>query len=543
MAWEAIDWKKSQPLAEAYIQGAEQVQPLFPHHFARETDWNRRAQQLSAFSGPAADRAALVEALAAYNERVGNAPQALGALAQLRRADALAVVGGQQAGLFGGPLLVLYKAVTLLQLAREWSERLDRPVVPVFWIAGEDHDFDEVNHVMVLSPAQQVEKIKVEHPTGQRTSVSRLPLSAAAWSEALEVLERSLPDTEFKGPLLAKLRASAAGAPTLSEAFGRWMAGLFGEYGLVLLDSDDAALRRVEAPFFSELIARNAELSEALAEGRAAVEAAGFTPQAEVTADGANLFVFHADQRLLLQRDGDGFTDKKKELRLTRAELLELAAHNPDRLSNNVMTRPLMQQFLFPVLATVLGPGEIAYWGLTGPAFERLGLSMPIIAPRLEFTLLEGTVQKHMHKYELSFDDVLQRFDEKKRQWLDAQDTLRLPERFAAVKTAFRAEYEPLVDSLAAINPGVKKLGETNLHKIIEQIDFLAAKAADAHQTQFDAALRQLDRIRLTVLPLAKPQERVYNGCAYLNRYGRGWLQQLVEQRIPVDGQHRVYYL
>ena len=112
----------------------------------------------------------------------------------------------------------------------------------------------------------------------------------------------------------------------------------------------------------------------------------------------------------------------------------------PDQLSNNVMSRPLMQEYLFPVLATVLGPGEIAYWALTKQAFEQFHMRMPIVVPRMEFTLIEGTIKKQMDKYELTLTDVLERFDEKKQAWLDAQDTLQLNDRFEAVKESFRKQ-------------------------------------------------------------------------------------------------------
>ncbi|MBD0379167.1 bacillithiol biosynthesis cysteine-adding enzyme BshC [Paenibacillus sedimenti] len=544
MQMETFHWKKSQILAEDYIMDNDLAKDLFPYHYRNTKDWEERAAWLTEEAkAPRADRDRLVQVLTAYNESIGNFSAALENINSLNNKNALTIVGGQQAGLFGGPLLVLYKAITIIQLARQWSERLRQPVIPVFWIAGEDHDFDEVNHIYALSGTQQVEKLKVDHPTGQRTSVSKLPLSPEAWKEALNNLDQSLMDTEFKASLIAKLQQTTEGASTLSDSFARWMAALFGEHGLVLIDSDELALRQLESSMFEQLVLHNEILNAALVRGRDQVEAAGYMAQADISEDSANLFVFAGGQRLLLHREGDHFTDKKKDYTYTRAQLHDLAVTSPEMLSNNVMTRPLMQEFLFPVLAAVLGPGEIAYWAQTGKAFEHFGMKMPIIAPRMEFTLIEGTVHKHMNKYGLSLEDVLERFDQKKQEWLDAQDTLKLGERFDAVKAEFCASYEPLVESLATINPGLKKLGETNLAKIVEQIEFLEHKASDAYRTQFDSALRQLERIRLTVVPLAKPQERVYNGCAYMNRYGNDWLTALVTTPIPVDGMHRVYYL
>ncbi|MDR6551367.1 bacillithiol biosynthesis cysteine-adding enzyme BshC [Paenibacillus qinlingensis] len=544
MQMETFHWKKNQILAEDYITGKGNAKALFPYHFGNEEDWQARVTWLDgAQDAPHVHRERLVEVLEAYNRRVGNTEAAFAHIAALGDKQALAVVGGQQAGLFGGQLMILYKAITLIQSAREWSAKLERPVVPIFWIAGEDHDFDEVNHVHVLSSAQQIEKLKVDHPTGGRTSVSRLPLTSDAWEEALNKLDQSLMDTEFKASLLDKMRSASEGEATLSEAFARWMAMLFGEYGLVLIDSDDPALRALESSMFEAIIRQNAALAGALMQSKAEVSQAGYGIQAEVHEQAANLFVFAEGARLLLQREGDQFSDKKHIVNYSKDELLDKAITTPEQLSNNVMTRPLMQEFLFPVLATVLGPGEIAYWALTKQAFEHFHMRMPIVLPRMEFTLIEGTIKKQMDKYELALTDVIERFDEKKQAWLDAQDTLQLNERFEDVKASFLNAYGPLVESLSVINPGVKKLGDTNLAKIVEQIEYLHHKASEASHTQFDAAIRQLDRVRLTIFPLAKPQERVYNGCAYLNRYGNVWLHTLIQTPIPVDGLHRIYYL
>ncbi|WP_244163060.1 bacillithiol biosynthesis cysteine-adding enzyme BshC [Paenibacillus pectinilyticus] len=541
---ETFHWKKNQQLSEDYIAGKDAAKALFPYHFGREEDWQARVSWLDGAAGsPRVDRKRLVDTLHAYNLRVGNSGAAMRHIDALGDAQTLAIVGGQQAGLFGGELLVLYKAITILQLAREWSHKLQRTVVPIFWIAGEDHDFDEVNHINVLSNTQHIEKLKVDHPTGLRTSVSRLPLSAEAWEEALNKLDSALMDTEFKASLIANLRSATEDGATLSDAFARWMAMLFGEYGLVLIDADEPGVRALESSMFEMIIDQNESFAGALLRSQSDVSGAGYGIQAEIQEDGANLFTFAEGQRLLLHRESNYFADKKNLIRFSKDDLRDLATRKPERLSNNVMSRPLMQEFLFPVLATVLGPGEIAYWALTKQAFEHFHMRMPIVAPRLEFTLIEGTIKKQMDKYDFTINDVLERFDEKKQAWLDAQDTLRLNDRFDEVKESFRSSYAPLVESLSAINPGVKKLGDTNLAKILEQIDYLHHKANEASHTQFDAAIRQLERIRLTIFPLAKPQERVYNGCAYLNRYGNAWLHSLIETPIPVDGLHRIYHL
>lgn len=545
MRVEEISLKSGQPLTEDYVHHYAKVSALFDYNPWDEAAWKERAAYLDRERPAGADRDGLADALKSFNLRVGNGKEALESVERLRDERSLVIVGGQQAGIFTGPMLVLYKAITILHSARLASEQLQRPVVPVFWIAGEDHDFDEVNHVFALTPEQQVEKLKLEHPTGVRTSISRLAFEPEQWREALEQLDSSLLSTEFKPPLLAKLQGYADSSKTLVDFFARILVELFGSHGLVLMDSDDPQLRRLEAPMFGSLIERSEELNQALLKTRETTEQLGYRPAADWNERGANLFVFDEQgERILLHRgEGGDWTDRRGERSYTTSQLLDWAQSDPSRLSNNVMSRPLMQDFLLPVLGAVLGPSEIAYWGLTGGAFHLLGMKMPLLLPRLSFTLVEGTIQKNMQKYGLTMEDVLFRLQDKQDAWLKEQDQLQLGDRFAGIKQRFREEYEPLITTVAGINPGLKKLGDTNLAKIIEQIDFLENKAADAVRSQFDAGLRQFQRIGLSIMPNGIPQERVYNVYAYLNKYGDGWLKELLDTPLAADGKHRICYM
>lgn len=538
MRFETYDHMKKHPIATAFASGERALAERFDfaNPYGSERVWKERADAVDATAASSfVRRDAAADAVLAYNRRTNPVPEAIYSAERLMRSDALVVVGGQQAGLFTGPMLVVYKAITILRTARLAEAALGRPVVPLFWIAGEDHDWDEANHTYVLSPQLELKKPLIPHPEpSRRTSVSRTMLSPEAWAGALETLSDALPETEFKPELMNRLGEIVSSAPTLSEAFARTMSLLFGRHGLVLIDADDSALRAAEAPAFQQLIRRSRELSDALQAGERAVAAGGYPLQAESSEDGYNLFVFHEGERKLLFRDGGDAVDRKGTFRMSAEALERLAAEEPAAFSNNALTRPLMQEQLFPVLATVLGPSEIAYWSTLKEAFGLFGLRTPVIVPRQEFTLLEGTVQKQMDKFGLSFADAWEKLDERREAWLAAQDEFGLSQRFAAVKQQFVDSYRPLVDSAASINPGLRKLGDTNMGKIVEQIDFLESRTLDALKQQHEAGLRQWERIRWTVAPAGKPQERVYNVFQYVNRYGFDWVGELLE-KIELD--------
>ncbi len=545
MKLEHIHWKQTQPLAEDYINGYSRVQELFEYNPWLSQSIHDRAAWLDQQSRLSAPREAVVQALEQYNLRFSNSTQALESIHRLRQSQALVIVGGQQAGLFTGPLLVIHKAISIIRAAKEAERRLNRPVIPIFWIAGEDHDLDEVNHIHQLTPQLALEKIELESSKGQvqRVPISRLEISSTQWEQALEKLDASLMSTDFKSDLMANLRALCVESNTLVDLFAGMMNVLFGSEGLVLMDSDDPNLRRIEAPMFQDLIEKQKTIGLALEKSKNQLIELGYEPQADIREGNANLFVVYEGERLLLQRQGDHYVDKSERIRISEAELISLAQRQPENISNNVFTRPLMQNYLFPVLSAVLGGGEIAYWALTREAFRSIGDQMPIILPRLEFTLVEGTVQKQLGKLDLSFEDAVLHLEEKREQWLAAQDSLGLPQLFGNAKEQFNALYGPILDAIATINPGLRQLGDTNRLKIIEQIQFLEAKSKDGHEAQFEAAQRQYERIRQSLVPLGKRQERVYNVISYLNKYGDSWLKELLHMELEWNGSHYAVYL
>lgn len=542
MRLENFRWEPALALTRDYHTDFAAVASLYAWNPWEEASERRRSEWLDQEKRPFADREQLVHTLRAYNRAIGNSERALAHIEALSDPRTQVVIGGQQAGLFGGQLLVLYKALTIIVEAKQASARLGRTVVPIFWIAGEDHDLDEVNHTYVLTEALVAHKVKLGAEADKKTSVSKWSIAPEAWEEALGQLDQALMNTEFKPVLMDRLRSICAESATLTDQFARIMAWLFAEYGLVLLDSDDPGLRRLESELFVQIVQRQEQLETALASAKSEIERVGYTAQADIRSGQAHLFVFHEGERLLLGREGDRFTDRKGTVSYTASELEELAAVTPELLSNNVVTRPLMQEYLFPVLSVVLGPSELAYWGLLRGAFEVFGMQMPPLVPRYAFTLLEGTVQKQMGKFGLSVDDVIFHLSDKQEQWLSAQGALQLDALFEEAKAKFAELYDPVIETVSGINPGLRKLGETNRAKIVEQIAFLEAKSKDAFRTQHESSLRHWERIRMSVLPGGKPQERLYSGFQFWVKYGGGWLRELVEMPLTRDGEHRIVY-
>ncbi|WP_019636244.1 bacillithiol biosynthesis cysteine-adding enzyme BshC [Paenibacillus fonticola] len=537
--------QSGQPLAESYIADYGAVEHLFGENPLIEGSWAARLQWLDQTEHLRVERRELVKRLRQYNEQHNPDAAVMESLHKLEQPGTAVISGGQQSGLFTGPLLVIYKAVTLIKAAEQASSQLGRDVVPVFWIAGEDHDWGEVNHTYVHSPDLEVCRIRIPREEGRRGPVSLTEVSKEEWETAAGELEQLLPDTEFKAELLLQLKQILTASTSLTEAFAKMLGAWFGKYGLVLLDSADPQLRQLEIPLFQTMIERNNELELAYHSASKEIMSQGYDPQAEVAEGGANLFYISEGERLLLFKREGRFVDRKGLVSFTPEELISELHRFPERFSNNVLTRPIMQDYLLPVLGSVLGNGEIAYWGLTGQAFELLNFRMPLLLPRMSFTVVDGTVAKHMDKYGLTWEDVkdADELQNIKAAWLAEQDQLQLQAQFEKVKADFATLYDPLIGQLGRVEKGLLKLGDTNKAKIIEQMEFLQARVNDALERSSATGLRHFELIESSLFPLRKPQERVFNIYAYFNRYGTDWIDRLMEVPYELMGQHRMIYV
>ena len=531
-------------LADDYIHQYEKVVPLYGKDYHHDQTWSDRVQWLDDTEDRRVNRHELVEILKEYNEKHNSHDAVHTSLYMLEKPGTLVVTGGQQSGLFTGSMLVIYKAITIIQAAKEAERRLNRPVVPVFWIAGEDHDWDEVNHTYLMSrDMQQPSKLSLNKYSISRTSVSYTPVLPQEWDQSLKSLTDILPDSDVKGEILAKIQQSLLTSDNLSDAFAKQIGDIFGEYGLVLLDSADTRLRKLESPVFQAMIERNEELGRAYRSAADQITSLGYKLQADVSDEGANLFYLHNGNRLLLIKQDGKFMDRKGQISFTQEQLLDVLKDHPERFSNNVLTRPIMQDSLFPVLATVLGQGEIAYWAITRQAFEILGLKMPIILPRMSFTLLEGTQLKYMDKYALSFQDVQYHLQERREQWLSEQDTLQIEQKFAEARKAFEQLYDPLINDLGSLEKGLSTLGQSNKAKVIYQMSYLERKSKEALEQRYVATLRQWDLLGTSLFPIGKPQERVYNIYQYLNLYGLTFIKDLMNITVIYSEEHCVIIL
>ncbi len=358
-------------------EGNEKFRSLVPRWFR---DPRAFVEQRDELAGRRYDRETLRSVLEAQNRRFFAAPAALANIARLSDPRSTVVIGGQQAGLFGGPLYTAHKALTVLSLAARLEGQLGQPVVPVFWIASEDSDLAEVDRASVLGRDGRLRELRLPGDENAKLPVSQVRLGEGI-SALLEDLAATLPESQFTPEILGALRAAYAPGRSYPAAFGAWMASLFSEKGLVLVDPSEPGLKRIALPLFEREIAEKSPVSRAMREQTRLLERAGYPPQIELREGMLTLFFQNPAREAIAVRD-DGFELRASARRFTNGDLTALLKKSPEHFSPNAALRPLFQDSLFPTLAMVLGPSEIAYWAQLPLAYRAMGIPMPGAFPQ-----------------------------------------------------------------------------------------------------------------------------------------------------------------
>jgi Uncharacterized protein conserved in bacteria (DUF2317). len=509
---------------------------LFHYHFLDPDSDRFRLRELGHFKFP---RERLAEHIRSLMEPFGLSEEIEDSLVKLARPDSAVIVGGQQAGILGGPLYTIYKMISVIILAKEKEEKLGIPVVPVFWIAGEDHDFAEVNHVFIPDGTKMAKKIYQSRLSAGKQMVSRIEIDRESLISFCEEVVRLCGETEHSKILLEHLRKAAKRAGTISEFFLSFVHRFFKSTGLLFLDSAHPDLRQLEKDYFCWMVEKSGDITKALIHRQRELAGAGYYPQIEADPLGAQLF-YVADsgrQPLLVDRETGDFQAGGKKF--SRDRLLSIALHEPERLSNNVATRPLMQEFLMPVLGFVGGPGEIHYWSELKECFELFERKIPPIYPRLNITLLERHIESALDELGLDLTRVLLRGAgmEKER----AEKELLDPDIRAVIsrmKQRIEEEYRVAKSSVSQRYPELDPILEKNEHFIVNQLDFILRKAEEASVKRNRLTVDKYDRVESSLHPFGEFQERCWNIIYFLNRYGLDFIHRLFRLPLRVDGGH-----
>lgn len=538
MKLERVPSPIANPLLQQYWENESWVKSFFPYEVT-QSSFSKRSTWLN---GQAYERNQLVQVIRSYMAPYTLSQKAEQHLFELER-DALVVVGGQQAGVLTGPLFSVYKAITVILLAKEQSQLLQVPVVPVFWIAGEDHDIDEINHTYTMQEGRVVKQI-----FGGSSKIKKMASETAFDREQMkqyvESVFKDYGETQYTAQLLERVLAPIDTCDTFTQYFAALLQQLFTHEGLLFIDAAYEPLRKLESSYFQKIIRNNERIAFSVVEQENALVAQGFSAPLQAIKTNANLFYVKNGERFLLERKGDVYTNSLKGIRFTEDQLLKLAYEHPERLSNNVVTRPLMQEMIMPVLAFVGGPGELAYWATLKTAFEVVDLQMPIFVPRLSMTLIPRKVQYAMQQANISLPQVFNNeIPTLKADFIEQQKSEMLIATIARMEQQLKSQYEQFAIELQQRGLNLESTLERNENYHMQQFDYLKRKLHDQYELKHEVMLRQMNTVHAQLLPNDKPQERMYAVYQFMNDVGPAFLTRILEQVEAIEPKHIVVRL
>ena len=441
--------------------------------------------------GPGRPRAVSTDVLAAVLPGPGRE--------RLARGAALVVTTGQQPGLFTGPLYTVYKALSAIAWARRLERERGTPVVPVFWVAGDDHDFAEANHTSFLDARGEAVRVVL------RERAADAPLRPL-WREpcgddvlvALTVLRERTPDTEFKPAVLEWLGSTYRPDATLADAFALALNALLGPRGLAVFAAHAPTAKRAMAPW--------------LLKGLSAMLPDGYTP----------VLVEGAAGRDRLRADGDGFVTRRSGQRFSRSELERLATEHPEQLSPNVLLRPAVEAALFPTVAYAAGPGELGYLPDAGALYAVLGdgVEPQAAVARWSGVLVEQRVEKVLERYGLTVASFADPPGVLEARLVRESLPPEIVARFAELRAQVDQGYGRLAEAVTPIDPTLERTVQSARNSALAGTHDIEKKLVTALRRANETLGSQIARARAALYPGGKPQERVVTLASYLIRYG-----------------------
>ena len=525
-----------------YQNNPLELEKYYPLAVASHTQISQRIPEILA--NYKADRNALCDVLEEMNKSCRASEKTLENIKLLRDKDCVAVVSGQQAGLFTGPLYTIYKALSAVKMTECLTARGFK-AVPVFWIATEDHDFKEVSKASVINSNGELVEVSSE----PKRCYENLPVGYvnldASIKPTIDELFNELPHTEFTDELRNLVEKTWQSGVDYGDAFARLLTDFLGEYGLIMLCPLDARLKKLATPIYVNAIKKSDEIVSALRTRSEELENAGYHAQVLVTEDYFPLFWQSKDRTRHALKKSAGGTFKTKDIdrEFTLEELAEIAAEEPQRFSPSVVLRSVVQDYLLPTICYFGGAAEIAYFAQSAEVYRILERPVTPIFHRQSFTIVESKHAKTLKKYDLQLKNLFVGIENLLPQIVEEHLNREMGEIFAEVDENINAELNRLDRKLSEIEPTLADNLENRRRKIAYHLSNLRTKFHNSQMRKDEVIHRQIETAFNALVPNKHLQERTINANSFVNRYGLYWIDWIYQAIDLDDKEHRIIYL
>ncbi len=541
---ECLDFRQlpdQNPLFLSYLYQFDQVDSLYSRAHLTLEDLKQRADLILSSSNQY-PRERLVSLLRAFNKKVGASPLTLHNIEKLKSPQTLAVVTGQQVGIFGGPAFSFYKAATAVRLSKILEEE-GYCTVPVFWLASDDSDFQEVRSTTFFDERSELLRISCpQSGKDQEQMVGTIPLASSV--KSLEVLEKHVVRDDFDQATFENLRDCYTRGRTFREGFAAWISSLFRDYGLILFDPLLAGYKQDLKSSIARAIEGRRAIVEALQTRSASLSEKGFVAQVHVEDSETCLFWLEGEQREKLEYSGGEYRGKGRQaLMFHESQLLEKIRESPEHFGPNVLLRPILQDQLFPTVVHVGGPAEVAYFSQVGAISHFWNLQVAVF-PRVAMTIVDRKAQRLLKKYDLKVLDVLTstRY-ELSRRILERSNSGRILEELEHLNKDLRGKSDALKKMIEPVDGSVAEMLGRAQQKVFYQFEKVQERLVNNYAVRNSHLESHLNYLFSHLYPEGKLQERVINFNQFLFEEGHDFVDRLIEKISPFCTSHQVIYV
>ncbi len=524
------------PTFSDYLYDYGKVREFYSGNPQDFSNYKKKYEELSARSY---SREPLVNVLQEQNRLYGASEKTLSNVSNLLDSKTCAVVTGQQVGIFGGPLFTFYKAITAIKLAEKLNADNSCKVVPIFWLASDDHDLKEALSTSIISKENQVLPLNYDF-----SSVAEgTPAAEVKFDSTITILSETLFDelfdTEFKKDLQDKLNSCYSPGKDVATAFGQWLTACLGKYGLIFINPADKRLKELGLPLFERELKEGSPSTHWVKEVSHQLEDKGYPRQLSLHENTFNLFV-NENGRKAIKQDGEYIYIRGKNEKISINAFCDFATKNPEKISPNVVLRPLYQDTLLPTIAYVAGPNELSYFAQLSGVYKGFQIPMPLIVPRASVTLMENKVKQILDKYQILIPQVFTNSEEVVNHIFKQSLPENLESDIGKMKKEWESLAAELLSKIEKWEPTLVKAVETSGNSMKYQLDSLEKKILAAYKKKNDILSQQVYRAINNIYPEKDFQERKLNIVPYLCKYGFAFIDDLFDSIIIENVDHQI---
>ncbi|MGM0458180.1 MAG: bacillithiol biosynthesis cysteine-adding enzyme BshC [Bacteroidota bacterium] len=445
--------------------------------------------------------------------------------------DTVAIVTGQQTTLFGGPMFTVLKTITAICYAKKLQEETGRTVVPVFWLADEDHDIEEIATVK-LPESYETKPVTFQHQDYKNAPPAGSIQLGNELHNVLDVLKKELDQTDFYDELISTIEQAYNRESTFTEAFGRLMMSMFSRHGLILAGSLNKDVKKSASILFKHSVTSAPSLTNALDNTTYRLKEEGYHDQVQVQS--SNLFyVSEGGGRIKIQNTEGKWNIPGKIW--SEKELLDEIDDQPERFSPNVFLRPLLQDRILPVAGYVGGPGEIAYYAQMKEFYNELQQPMPAIIPRFSATIFESAIERIIQKLPFNWAYYIERIEDLEKEYVEQSDSADIEKIFGIWRSQIDELSRAKRQEIGEIDPSLKGSVGKAKATYFSELDKLKGKVYRSVKEQEQVQIDRIRRIKNNLFPNGSLQEREVGFIYFMNKYGMDIWDTLLDQLHEED--------